>query len=555
VGSSDNPSGPAQFDHALSLDAKHFDVIVATGFNVQISVEELQCLHPGEELQDEAMNFFLAGETNETVTNNTHADSVFSTLFYQQLTRRNTLNPLDAFRRGENRYWKCISRSMFSKTHIFIPIHTPGHWSLIVVMPLQRDIIYVDSLDRDGDAVLDNIEGLFVAAAKHFAIDNPSQWYKHTNGHYNQWECPRQPNDFDCGFYVVAAILKGLQRESLGTGQWPDMNSVRKRIGASILRTKSDWDVSPHDLSLEEFALATSSQPATRSTSASASPTVSVACISALYSSPIVERPPTPLSAIGNVAPTAPSSSSQFVKRFRHYGVVSDVRKRALTRQSRSTKTQHRKQTMTSSSTVKTAFATTCCRQQCLLKDVEGRTALEAESVSARKRFYELTPVARGQFVLDHVSEAAVGGNRSRQYRIGSLNCCRKAFQIFHGVGSSTVDKCVGMHRHGERSYVDARTPHLVAPSLTPDLAPKCTPRLGCGQNEVLVMTWMEQNFKLLSDRAPTDSMTHETVAYLSSGTKTELHIQMTKDFERDVSFAHFMQLHHDLTHYVVPVL
>ena len=99
------PTARQKADHVLLLNAEHGDTIVASGFNTNITVYDLQCVRDGEELRDGVLNFYVQSKIQhskceESAEAHFPNDVAFSTLFYQQLHHRRHLPSLARFERA-----------------------------------------------------------------------------------------------------------------------------------------------------------------------------------------------------------------------------------------------------------------------------------------------------------------------------------------------------------------------------------------------------------------------------------------------------------------------
>ncbi|XP_038131985.1 sentrin-specific protease 7-like isoform X2 [Cyprinodon tularosa] len=107
---------------------------------ISVTQEDLDCLEPGEFLNDVIIDFYLRYLVLEgvsgTVAQRTH---VFSSFFYKQLSRRRAAGESDApsvvDRHARHQRVKTWTRhvDIFTKDFLFVPVNQEAHWFLVVV--------------------------------------------------------------------------------------------------------------------------------------------------------------------------------------------------------------------------------------------------------------------------------------------------------------------------------------------------------------------------------------------------------------------------------------
>ncbi|XP_010475929.1 PREDICTED: ubiquitin-like-specific protease 1C isoform X2 [Camelina sativa] len=229
---------------------------------VQVSLEDLKCLSPGEYLKSPVINFYLrflqhhVFSTNETVA---HCH-FFNTFFYKKLTEAVSYkgNDKDAFFVRFRRWWKGLD--LFRKSYIFIPIHEDLHWSLVIIcIPDQEDesgltIIHLDSLGLHPRSLIFNNVKRFLREEWNYlnqddSMDLPisAKVWRDLPNMINEAEVqvPQQKNDFDCGLFVLFFIKRFIE-EAPERLKLKDLGMIHKKWfkpdEASALRIKI-WNI------------------------------------------------------------------------------------------------------------------------------------------------------------------------------------------------------------------------------------------------------------------------------------------------------------------------
>jgi Ulp1 family protease len=90
--------------------------------------------------------------------------------------------------------------SFFHLEKVFIPVHDSSHWTMYVIYPRRKHLLFYDSLNLKEPAnllpqdILDYVEDECAAADLQY---RPSQWK------YYRAEVMQQGNGVDCGFCVI----------------------------------------------------------------------------------------------------------------------------------------------------------------------------------------------------------------------------------------------------------------------------------------------------------------------------------------------------------------
>ena len=172
------------------------DEIIIDKFRVSFKHRDLLRLSPGVWLNDEVINFYmkLCEERERELSKiaERRPNLFLNTFFYSKL-----IDYGRGFKYSNVRKWlKGIN--IFTYSRVFIPINISQHWSLICVSVSTREIMYLDSMGKDGKDIMTNI----------------SKWLlNESNGSYDFLEfteknskCPQQVNGDDCGVFVLSFV-------------------------------------------------------------------------------------------------------------------------------------------------------------------------------------------------------------------------------------------------------------------------------------------------------------------------------------------------------------
>ncbi|XP_070404091.1 uncharacterized protein [Nothobranchius furzeri] len=90
------------------------------------------------------------------------------------------------------------------KDAVFIPLWTPGHFLLCVIKPLQREILFLDSLYAKTESGFGALQ--YMAILRDVAQNlNPGKWTEKTGKDIK--DLPRQDFGNDCGIFMLMAVL------------------------------------------------------------------------------------------------------------------------------------------------------------------------------------------------------------------------------------------------------------------------------------------------------------------------------------------------------------
>ncbi|KAJ0244372.1 Ubiquitin-like-specific protease 1A [Hirschfeldia incana] len=168
--------------------------------NIDISVEKLRCLKPGQWLNDEVINLYLVllKEREAREPNKFIKCHFFNTFFFTKLVHSGTGYNYSAVRRWT--LMKKLGYHLIDCDKIFIPIHMNIHWTLAVINIKERKFQYLDSFKGREPKILD-------ALARYFADEVRDK--NEVDVDVTQWrqefvqDLPEQRNGFDCGMFML----------------------------------------------------------------------------------------------------------------------------------------------------------------------------------------------------------------------------------------------------------------------------------------------------------------------------------------------------------------
>ncbi|KAJ4867631.1 Ubiquitin-like-specific protease 1A [Raphanus sativus] len=168
--------------------------------NIDISVEKLRCLKPGQWLNDEVINLYLVllKEREAREPKKFIKCHFFNTFFFTKLVHSGTGYNYGAVRRWTS--MKKLGYHLIDCDKIFIPIHMNIHWTLAVINIKERKLQYLDSFKGREPRILDALARYFADEVKDKnKVDvDVSQWRQE----FVQ-DLPEQRNGFDCGMFML----------------------------------------------------------------------------------------------------------------------------------------------------------------------------------------------------------------------------------------------------------------------------------------------------------------------------------------------------------------
>uniref|UniRef100_A0A673X985 Ubiquitin-like protease family profile domain-containing protein n=1 Tax=Salmo trutta TaxID=8032 RepID=A0A673X985_SALTR len=105
---------------------------------ITVTTEDLDCLDSGQFLNDVIIDFYLKYLLLERAPGPlAERCHVFSSFFYKQLTRRDTVSPLQPLRARDRRHQRVRTWTrhvdIFNKDYLFVPVNHKAHWYLVVI--------------------------------------------------------------------------------------------------------------------------------------------------------------------------------------------------------------------------------------------------------------------------------------------------------------------------------------------------------------------------------------------------------------------------------------
>lgn len=168
--------------------------------NIKITGEVLQCLRPGEWLNDEVINvyFELLKEREKREPKKFLKCHFFNTFFYKKLLGGKSGYDFKSVRRWTTQ--KKLGYGLSECDMIFVPIHKQVHWCLVVINNKDKKFQYLDSLRGVDYKVLRVLALYFADEVKDkngVDIDVDSWTQEHVE------DIPMQKNGWDCGMFMI----------------------------------------------------------------------------------------------------------------------------------------------------------------------------------------------------------------------------------------------------------------------------------------------------------------------------------------------------------------
>ena len=117
-------------------------VEIVEKFGIPMTVGKIQCLKPTVWLNDEVINFYIEMMSERVKSKGVYC---FSSFFMIKLLDKDKFT----YKRV-SRWPKKAKVNVCELKKIFIPIHVPGHWAVVFIDVLNKEIYYYDSLQGDG---------------------------------------------------------------------------------------------------------------------------------------------------------------------------------------------------------------------------------------------------------------------------------------------------------------------------------------------------------------------------------------------------------------------
>lgn len=222
---------PLELEHIVDALLRYpsSDEIIIDKFRVSFKHYDLLRLNSGVWLNDEVINFFmkLFEEREKAAADIVARDPnlFMNTFFYVKLVDHGI-----GFKYSNVKKWfKGVE--IFSCNRIFIPINMSQHWSLVCILIPTREVLYIDSLGKDGRSVMANISKWLKSewSSKH----NGCEFLEFTQ---KSVKCPQQLNGDDCGIFTLAFVDLLSHNLSIDVMSQSHCAGVRKLIAFWIIR-------------------------------------------------------------------------------------------------------------------------------------------------------------------------------------------------------------------------------------------------------------------------------------------------------------------------------
>ena len=202
------------------------DEIVIDKFRVSFKHSDLLRLNPGVWLNDEVINFYMKlCEERDKISSKIieGKPSLFlNSFFYSKLIDHGR-----GFKYSNVRKW-LKDVDLLNYNRIFIPINMSQHWSLVCVSVSTREILYLDSLGKDGKGIMTNISRWLQSEANG---GNEFREFTEIN-----LKCPQQMNGDDCGVFVLSFVDLLSNDLPLDTMTQTRCESIRRLLAFWIIR-------------------------------------------------------------------------------------------------------------------------------------------------------------------------------------------------------------------------------------------------------------------------------------------------------------------------------
>ncbi|CAJ1449360.1 unnamed protein product [Effrenium voratum] len=219
------------------------DEVVASRFSVEVTRRQVECLRPGEWLNDEVINFYykLLQERSKTVAGSPKCWFTNS-FFWPKLSGNNK-----EYSYKEVRRWTVKAKiDVFEMDYIIFPINVAEtHWAMGAIDLKEKGFRYFDSM-------FSKPPSNFVSFLRRYLADEhkAKKGGKELSG-LEEWQLlvppkpvPQQSNGYDCGVFTCffadcLSAGKGLAFDQ------DDMPTLRMRIAARILKADEKFDPIP----------------------------------------------------------------------------------------------------------------------------------------------------------------------------------------------------------------------------------------------------------------------------------------------------------------------
>jgi len=221
-----------------SLDSGDGSEILVSRFNVELTRKQLSCLHPGQWLNDEVINFYCKLLEERGKKSNGFPKCWFpNSFFWPKLSGENNKYSYKDVKR-----WTIKSKiDIFELDYIIFPMNIgASHWALGAIDRKEHGFRYFDSM-------FSMPHKNFVPFLQQYLKDeHQAKKGKPLEG-IEDWDLimpdpplPQQNNGYDCGVFTCCFA----DCFSAGRGcafEQDDMPNLRLRIAARVVSGKEDW--------------------------------------------------------------------------------------------------------------------------------------------------------------------------------------------------------------------------------------------------------------------------------------------------------------------------
>lgn len=199
--------------------------VIANKFGIVLRKEDLERLEPEQKLNNKLIDYYF-----QLVVQRSKEDldlpMVFAldTLFYAQLEVKGPQEMI------KQRVWDDVD--LFFYDVILIPIHTPGHWTMVAVKMDKQRLVFYDSFHGNGNTHLFLIKQFLQEAAegKGHKLLEPLYWMGCQNKAFET-----QENDYDCGVYICK-FAECVSREGNIDVLRDEVDELRTQMKQEIIR-------------------------------------------------------------------------------------------------------------------------------------------------------------------------------------------------------------------------------------------------------------------------------------------------------------------------------
>jgi len=215
--------------------------VLASRFSVDLKRSQLQCLRPGEWLNDEVINFYFKLLQERTRRPEAPRRCWFTnSFFWPKLSGKGHAE----YNFKEVRRWTTKAKvDIFDQDYVIFPMNIgETHWALGAIDFRERGFRYFDSM-------FSRPHSNFVPFLRKYLSDEhkAKKGGKALEG-IDGWELikpenplPKQRNGYDCGVFTCSFAEWFSQGLALDFSQ-DDMPNLRLRLAARVVRADENWD-------------------------------------------------------------------------------------------------------------------------------------------------------------------------------------------------------------------------------------------------------------------------------------------------------------------------